>query len=480
MPGFANSPTGESIMWSDNVDFSGAVIPTTTVTTNGQLLIGSTAAPHIKVGNLTSAGGSVTITNGSGTIDLAVTGGTSTVQTLTPNSGAPVGPVGGTINDKGLAANAGGNAFPLFSYNGGAGQLNWENRTYYTPYVVDASTTNGRKGTFTTIQSAINQVVADGVAASANAFISIRPGVYTESISIPSSVYIYLLGLGLDSQTQAIQSVTVSGNLTCASNAVLLCENILFTGSGTIVNTTNALAGMFNNCSFAGAIISGAGTINEFKACSLLSTVAINQETRIWNSLFNGSTANVTVTDVSLYLDFCFENIKVTLAGAAQLNANFCYSVLSVVGTSSANSTITNCTGVSFTATAGVHYSGICALSGAGYLGASSTPLLNISSMGNTYQGKRTATDYVVLTTDCYIGVTSTAAPRTVTLPVGAPPATNQIFIIKDESGAAATNNITVTTTGGARLIDGAATYVMNTNYGSIQVIYDGTNYFVF
>lgn len=63
MAGFSNDT-----MFADNVDFSGGKSPT--VTLNGQLLIGSTVAPNIRVGNLTSAGGTIAITNGAGTINL--------------------------------------------------------------------------------------------------------------------------------------------------------------------------------------------------------------------------------------------------------------------------------------------------------------------------------------------------------------------------------------------------------------------------
>jgi len=74
MAGF-NSITGdESIVYADNVSFD-----TTErggkITTNGQLLIGSTVAPHIRVGTLTSSAGSLTITNGNGTINLDLAGG---------------------------------------------------------------------------------------------------------------------------------------------------------------------------------------------------------------------------------------------------------------------------------------------------------------------------------------------------------------------------------------------------------------------
>lgn len=68
--GFTND-----VMHAENVDFSGGFPVAPQVTANGQLLIGSTVAPNIRVGTLASGDGSVTITNGAGTIDLSVAGG---------------------------------------------------------------------------------------------------------------------------------------------------------------------------------------------------------------------------------------------------------------------------------------------------------------------------------------------------------------------------------------------------------------------
>jgi len=73
--------------------------------------------------------------------------------------------------------------------------------------------------------------------------------------------------------------------------------------------------------------------------------------------------------------------------------------------------------------------------------------------------------------------ITDTSAPRTVTLPA-APTAGTQ-FRIKDATGAAGTNNITVDVTGGVVTIDGATSQVININYGFMTVLFDGTEYFI-
>lgn len=74
------------------------------------------------------------------------------------------------------------------------------------------------------------------------------------------------------------------------------------------------------------------------------------------------------------------------------------------------------------------------------------------------------ATDFTVI-----INKTSGAA-TTVNLPVGV---TGTVYRIKDGKGDASANNITVAPAAGN--IDGAATYVINTNYGSIDLVYNGT-----
>lgn len=80
MAGFDNDT-----MYADNVDFSGSLTPAPTVLLDGQLLIGATALPHIRVATLT-AGAGITITNGAGAITIAATGGVTPIGGLIPDA----------------------------------------------------------------------------------------------------------------------------------------------------------------------------------------------------------------------------------------------------------------------------------------------------------------------------------------------------------------------------------------------------------
>lgn len=88
------------------------------------------------------------------------------------------------------------------------------------------------------------------------------------------------------------------------------------------------------------------------------------------------------------------------------------------------------------------------------------------------------ASPYTVLSTDEYIAADVSGGVVTIKLPNA--PAIGRVFIIKDTFATAAINNITVTTVGGAVTIDGTTSYLMKTNYQSIEVIFNGTSYEVF
>lgn len=85
---------------------------------------------------------------------------------------------------------------------------------------------------------------------------------------------------------------------------------------------------------------------------------------------------------------------------------------------------------------------------------------------------------YVVLSTDEYLSCDVSLGVLTIRLPDA--PTTGRVVIVKDSGGDSATNNITVTTVGGAVNIDGATTFVMNTAYEATNFLFNGTSYEVF
>lgn len=88
------------------------------------------------------------------------------------------------------------------------------------------------------------------------------------------------------------------------------------------------------------------------------------------------------------------------------------------------------------------------------------------------------ASPYTILSTDYYIGANVTAGAITLRFPNA--PTAGRIFVVKDTAGLSAANNISITTVGGIVTIDGAATYTLNTNYASVQLIFNGTSYEVY
>lgn len=83
-----------------------------------------------------------------------------------------------------------------------------------------------------------------------------------------------------------------------------------------------------------------------------------------------------------------------------------------------------------------------------------------------------------VTTSDYYIGVDTSSAAKTVNLPAAATAGQGFVLVIKDESGNAATRNITIDANA-SELIDGALTQVINTNYGSVSLMCSGSAWFI-
>lgn len=75
------------------------------------------------------------------------------------------------------------------------------------------------------------------------------------------------------------------------------------------------------------------------------------------------------------------------------------------------------------------------------------------------------------------MAITDTSSARTVTLPAVSGN-NGRIIVVKDATGAAGTNNITVDANA-SETIDGQLTYVINTNYGSVTLVGDPSGWFV-
>lgn len=106
-----------------------------------------------------------------------------------------------------------------------------------------------------------------------------------------------------------------------------------------------------------------------------------------------------------------------------------------------------------------------------------SSSIVNVTN--NTFSGVFpvivvTTSPYLATSSDTFIGVNNTGlVPFSVVLPAN--PVTGKFYFIKDVSGTAALHNITVTAIG--HTIDGSVSALINTNYGSITLVFNGSEW---
>jgi len=85
---------------------------------------------------------------------------------------------------------------------------------------------------------------------------------------------------------------------------------------------------------------------------------------------------------------------------------------------------------------------------------------------------------YFVLEDDVYLSVDSSGGPITLLFPDAA--FTGEPYIVKDRTGNAAANNISITTVSGIDTIDGVTFFVMDSAYQSVSLIGNGTSYEIY
>lgn len=71
--------------------------------------------------------------------------------------------------------------------------------------------------------------------------------------------------------------------------------------------------------------------------------------------------------------------------------------------------------------------------------------------------------------------IVDTTSARTINLPAGVAPFNPMVVIVKDNTGGALVNNITIS--GNGANIDGSATASIITNYGSLTFVWNGTQW---
>lgn len=375
---------------------------------------------------------------------------------------------------------------PMVTVDTSTGDVVIANNGWETPYVVDTSVVTGLKGTFSTIQSALDAAVVDGMTYTNPKLILLRNAAYTENLTIPGGAYFRGCAI-MGGPSQYIIPVSITGNHTLPdvstfySNGVLwiTTSGDMFNGGATvcIVQTLNSifecLAGKFFTiggtfgleCFTTQFIGDGGNTeqltfnnIANFFDCDLGSTLTSSTTIpRYYNCTSVGAHNLSTGTLFAFDTQFTAGNANqaniVQTAGQPMVlsNCNFANNNPTYAIDSPIQAQIVNC----FTQT------NLGSLQG--LLSPASTTGQVMSTIGNVLNGIRTDIDVITSGWEAYLGVTDTTAPRAITI---RPSWKDYQLYVVDESGTAGTNNITIDVSGGG-LINGSASLVISSNFGA-------------
>jgi hypothetical protein len=241
MPGFSSNILGNDVVFAGNVNFSGDPNHADSITTNGQLLIGTTAlnagGTHINVGQITSPGNTISIGYSSPNITIDLAGGGQSIQTLSSDIGTLITPspthniqLVGHVNEQGATK---------FSTIVAGTNLANINPMSSSRWIVDSL---GFNGTHTTIASAITSATSGDT-------IFILPGTYTENLTLKAGVN--LTAYGSDSSLNGTGKVIISGTCTfTAAGSVTISGIQLQTNSANLLAVTGSAASVVNliNC----------------------------------------------------------------------------------------------------------------------------------------------------------------------------------------------------------------------------------------
>ncbi len=452
------------------------------------------------------------------------------VQTLTSNIGGPVPPTGGNINVIG-GANITGTGNP------GTSTITF-NVTGTTNHSVQIGNVSGSLSSVpngTTGEVLLANTGSDpnwGSVASAGAVTSVTGG---SNINITGTATAPVVNL--DNTVSILGSMTAGTGLTTTTGDVTITAGNLtlpntngagtqgeitfgggrfisnFGGTNTFVggssgNTTltgfsnfaggaqalqSLTSGAFNSAVgfLAGGVLTSGGNNVAVGSGSLSSATTTSQNTAIGSSALNTATAPVNNISIGYFAGSAYttnESNNITIGNIGviadsariRIGTNGTQTSTFIVGIDGVN--VGSTAKVVTMGTAGtVNQLGTATITaGTGITVTPGANSITISSTGTTtltYTNVNT-TPYVVLATDEYLSVDCSGGVITIQLPNAA--TLGRTFIIKDRTGSANSNTITVTTVGGAVNIDGATSYSMNTQYAAIELIGNGSTYEIF
>lgn len=393
-----------------------------------------------------------------GKIDRIGGGSEEAVVSITTDSGDPI--VGPDISIVGQEYKD----VPIMETDSTSGDLAIANNAWVSAYVVDPSSDPGEKGTFTTIQEAIDTAFANSDT-SVFVTIEIRQSMYNaaETLVFPAGkfhlraptpivpvngVFDGFFGPGL--LLQLIVTIPLGADVTFENISVTNATNPFFSNSGnfSVINgflqgvASNTATGVFKAFNSYLSVIYMGGGIFQAKDCVILA-------------------GNGALQDTTFMFDNCFQ-VK---------DGNY----LQLLGTSSG--TILNSDMYLIGDTTGQ-----IIVNNSTFSSTLNLPNANIVSQpaneGNISNITLVTADYSIQQYDQVLYVNS---PTACTIEFLEPSEANvrdgQRWIVKDISFAASTNNITLAVDG-AGLINNAATQVINQNGGSVIIRkYDGNYY---